>query len=128
MPASTLTCAGCHGARGEGKTEGGVTAGNLTWSHLLKPYGHTHPSGRKHGPFDESCAIAEEWPLTGAAYRFHRAGYLYDRSLTARTSSRRMELQPLGYLHTFLRWASAVLFPWARTSPIVRVRHQTGER
>ena len=82
----------------------------------------------RYGPFDESCAIAEEWPLTGAAYRFHRAGYLYDRSLTARTSSRRMELQPLGYLHTFLRWASAVLFPWARTSPIVRVRHQTGER
>jgi ABC-type branched-subunit amino acid transport system substrate-binding protein len=53
VPASTLTCAGCHGARGEGKTEGGVTAGNLTWTNLLKPYGHTHPSGRKHGPFDE---------------------------------------------------------------------------
>jgi ABC-type branched-subunit amino acid transport system substrate-binding protein len=53
VPASTLTCAGCHGARGEGKTEGGVTAGNLTWANLSKPYGHTHPSGRKHGPFDE---------------------------------------------------------------------------
>lgn len=54
IPASTLTCAGCHGARGEGKTEGGVTAGALTWTNLLKPYGHTHPSGRKHGPFDET--------------------------------------------------------------------------
>jgi ABC-type branched-subunit amino acid transport system substrate-binding protein len=54
VPASTLTCAGCHGARGEGKTEGGVTAGNLTWTNLVKPYGHTHPSGRKHGPFDEA--------------------------------------------------------------------------
>ncbi|HEX5706258.1 MAG TPA: ABC transporter substrate-binding protein [Pyrinomonadaceae bacterium] len=53
VPASTLTCAGCHGMRGEGKTEGGVTAGNLTWANLLKPYGHTHPTGRKHGPFDE---------------------------------------------------------------------------
>ena len=53
LPASTVTCAGCHGQRGEGKTEGGVTAGNLTWSNLLKPYGHTHPSGRKHGPFNE---------------------------------------------------------------------------
>jgi len=31
VPASTLTCAGCHGTRGEGKTEGGVTAGPLTW-------------------------------------------------------------------------------------------------
>jgi ABC-type branched-subunit amino acid transport system substrate-binding protein len=57
VPASTVTCAGCHGARGEGKTEGGVTAGNLTWANLTKPYGHTHPSGRKHGPFDESSFV-----------------------------------------------------------------------
>jgi len=54
VPASTVTCAGCHGARGEGKTEGGVTAGDLTWANLIKPYGHTHPTGRKHGPFDEA--------------------------------------------------------------------------
>src|SRR5688500_8585915 len=57
VPSSTVTCAGCHGARGEGKTEGGVTAGNLTWGNLLKPYGHTHPTGRKHGPFTESAFI-----------------------------------------------------------------------
>jgi ABC-type branched-subunit amino acid transport system substrate-binding protein len=55
VPASTVTCAGCHGTRGEGKTEGGVTAVNLTWAHLLKPYGHTHSTGRKHGPFDEAA-------------------------------------------------------------------------
>lgn len=55
VPASTLTCAGCHGERGEGKTEGGVAAGNLTWSHLVKPGGHTHPTGRRHGPFDEAA-------------------------------------------------------------------------
>src|SRR5829696_4025851 len=54
VPASTMNCAGCHGRRGEGKTEGGVTAGNLTWTNLTKSYGHTHPSGRKHGPFTES--------------------------------------------------------------------------
>ena len=54
VPASTTTCAGCHGMRGEGNTEGGVTAGNLTWSNLSKPYGHTHPTGRKHGPFTEA--------------------------------------------------------------------------
>src|SRR5215208_4096938 len=57
VPATTLTCAGCHGARGEGKTEGGVTAGNLTWANLIKPYGHTHPTGRKHGPFDEASFV-----------------------------------------------------------------------
>ena len=54
VPASTVNCAGCHGRRGEGKTEGGVTAGNLTWNNLIKPYGHTHPNGRKHGPFSEA--------------------------------------------------------------------------
>jgi ABC-type branched-subunit amino acid transport system substrate-binding protein len=54
VPASTLSCAGCHGARGEGKTEGGVTAGNLTWSYLTKPYGHNDEGGRKHGAFSEA--------------------------------------------------------------------------
>ncbi len=57
VPASTMSCGGCHGLRGEGKTEGGVSAGNLTWTNLLKPYGHTHPTGRKHGPFSESSFI-----------------------------------------------------------------------
>ena len=57
VPASTVTCGGCHGRRGEGKTEGGVTAGNLNWSNLIKPYGHTHPNGRKHGPFTESSFV-----------------------------------------------------------------------
>ena len=82
----------------------------------------------RYGPFEESRAIAEEWPLTGAAYRYHHKRFLYDRSLTARTSSRRMELQPFGYLRTFLKWVSVVLFPWARTSLTDRIRHQTGNR
>jgi len=54
VPASTLTCAGCHGARGEGKTEGGVTAGNMTWAYLTKPYGHADEGGRKHQAFSET--------------------------------------------------------------------------
>ena len=80
-----------------------------------------------YGPFNEACAIAEEWPLTWAAYRHHPERFLYDRSVTARTSSRRMELQPFGYLRTFLKWASVVLFPWARTS-LVDIRHGAGDR
>jgi hypothetical protein len=32
VPATTVHCSGCHGRRGEGKAEGGVTAGNLTWA------------------------------------------------------------------------------------------------
>ncbi len=81
-----------------------------------------------YGPFNESFVTAEEWPLTGAAYRYHRERFLYDRSLAARTSSRRMELQPFGYLRTFLAWASVVLFHWERTSPVDRIRHETGDR
>ena len=54
VPASTLTCAGCHGNRGQGITEGGVTAGNMTWTFLTKPYGHSDDGGRKHPPFTES--------------------------------------------------------------------------
>jgi glycosyltransferase involved in cell wall biosynthesis len=80
-----------------------------------------------YGPFDESSVIAEEWRLTGAAYRLHPARFLYDRRLTARTSSRRMELQPFGYLRTFLKWVSVVLFPLARTDAYERIRHETGQ-
>ncbi len=81
----------------------------------------------RYGPFNERCAIAEEWPLTVGAYRHHRDRFLYDRSLTARTSSRRMDLQPFGYLRTYVKWISVVLFPWARTS-LIDIRHETGNR
>ena len=81
-----------------------------------------------YGPFDESCVTAEEWPLTGAAYRHHRARFLYDRTLTARTSSRRMELRSFGYARTFVKWASVVLFRWARASPTALIRHEAGNR
>lgn len=57
VPASTVTCAGCHGLKGQGITEGGVTAGPLTWSHLTKPYGHTDEGGRKHGAFSETSFV-----------------------------------------------------------------------
>ena len=75
----------------------------------------------RYGPFDESCTIAEEWPLTAAAWRYGR--FLYDRSLTARTSSRRMDLRPFGYVRTFVKWVSVVLFRWARSSYIDQIRH-----
>ena len=81
-----------------------------------------------YGPFREGWAIAEEWPLTVSAYRYHRDRFLYDRRITARTSSRRMELQPFGYLRTFVKWVSVVLFPWARTSLTDRIRHQAAPR
>ena len=81
----------------------------------------------RYGPFEPSWAIAEEWPLTGAAWRYHRARFLYDRQLTARTSSRRMDLQPFGYLRTFLKWVLVVLFCSARTDAYVDIRHEADE-
>ena len=81
-----------------------------------------------YGPFDESRVITEEWPLTGAAYRYHRERFLYDRRLTARSSSRRMELRPFGYLRTFVKWVSVVLFARARTDAYDRIRHEAGTR
>ena len=79
----------------------------------------------RYGPFDESWSTAEEWPLTMAAYRYHRDRFLYDRRVTARTSSRRMELRPFGYVRTFLAWVSVVLFRWARAAPTDDIRHET---
>ena len=52
VPASAIPCSGCHGRDGKGKPEGGVTPSDLTWTTLTKPYGVTHPSGRKHPPYD----------------------------------------------------------------------------
>ena len=82
----------------------------------------------RYGPFIASWLIAEEWPLTRAAYRYHRERFLYDRSLTALTSSRRMELQPFGYLRTFLKWVLVVLFAWARTNDYDTIRHPVADR
>ena len=81
----------------------------------------------RYGPFTASWMIAEEWPLTRAAYRYHRERFLYDRTISARTSSRRMELQPFGYLRTFLKWVSVVLFAEARTNGYDSIRHETGQ-
>ena len=82
----------------------------------------------QYGPFNESYASAEEWPLTTAAYRNHRRQFLYDRSVAGRTSSRRMELQSFGYSRTFLKWVMVVLFPWARTTLSDRLRHEASHR
>ena len=51
VPGSALPCAGCHGLSGKGKPESGVIPSDLTWEALTKPYGVTHPNGRKHPPY-----------------------------------------------------------------------------
>lgn len=53
VPASAVTCAGCHGDDGLGRPEGAVEPSVVTWSKLTTPYGLTHPDGRKHPAYDE---------------------------------------------------------------------------
>ncbi len=52
VPATAVPCGSCHGRDGKGRPEGGVVPTDLTWASLTKPYGITHPSGRKHPPYD----------------------------------------------------------------------------
>ena len=61
------------------------------------------------GPFDEEVCIGEEWPILARVYHERRAQFVYDRTLTALSSSRRMERQPFGYLRTFAKYVWAVL-------------------
>jgi len=53
VPATTVPCVNCHGLSGKGKVEAGVVPSDLTWEALTKPYGITHPNGRKHPPYTE---------------------------------------------------------------------------
>ena len=61
------------------------------------------------GPFDDSVQIGEEWPILAGLYRAAPERLVYDRSLTALTSNRRMALQRFGYARTFLKYVWAVL-------------------
>jgi ABC-type branched-subunit amino acid transport system substrate-binding protein len=53
LEGSAVPCASCHGRDGKGRPEGGVTPTDITWTSLTKPYGVTHPGGRRHPPYDE---------------------------------------------------------------------------
>lgn len=61
------------------------------------------------GPFDEEVAIGEEWPILAGLYRQRPNLFVYDRSMTAYSSSRRMQTQRFGYLRTFLKYVWAIL-------------------
>lgn len=53
IPGEVATCGSCHGHDGKGRPESGVLPSNITWSHLVRSYGHLHPDGLEHLPFDE---------------------------------------------------------------------------
>ena len=52
-----LACGNCHGEDGRGRPESGVDPGDVTWTDLTKPYGHTHANSRRHGPYDRGSFI-----------------------------------------------------------------------
>lgn len=74
------------------------------------------------GPFDEGVGIGEEWPILAGAYRRNPNSVVYDGRLRGRTSSRRMELQPLGYLRTLGKWVWAVLALRGRVHYSAKIR------
>lgn len=53
VPGESATCVSCHGYDGLGRSESGVIPSNITWSQLMKSYGHIHPDGLEHGPFTD---------------------------------------------------------------------------
>jgi glycosyltransferase involved in cell wall biosynthesis len=74
------------------------------------------------GPFDEQVAIAEEWPILAGLYARRPHRFVYDRTLTALSSNRRMEGQTFGYLRTFFKYVWAVLHRSGRIHFTDRIR------
>ena len=75
-----------------------------------------------YGPFDTGVAIGEEWPILAGVYGDERRRFVFDRSLEAASSSRRMELQRFGYLRNFLKYVWAVLHRSGRVHYTDRLR------
>jgi hypothetical protein len=74
------------------------------------------------GGFDERVAIGEERPILAETWKRDGRRFVYDRRLVIRTSSRRMELQPLGYSRTFFKYVWAILFFSGRVRYSDRIR------
>lgn len=74
------------------------------------------------GPFDEEVAIGEEWPILAGLYRRRPQRFVYDRTMTALSSSRRMEMLRFGYLRTFLKYVWAILHKSGRIHYTDRIR------
>jgi hypothetical protein len=74
----------------------------------------TRSAWLRYGPFDETIRLGEEWSLLASSWSDDPRRFIYDRDLIARTSSRRMERQVMGYTRTLARYTLAVLHPAGR--------------
>ena len=83
----------------------------------------TRPVLDELGPFDEDVVLGEESPILAGLYRARRRRLVYDRTLVALTSSRRMELRRFGYLRVFCRYTWAFFMASGRRVHPDAVRH-----
>lgn len=51
MPGKTFPCAGCHGADGRGRPEGGVVPADITWNRLTTPLASTGGTERARSAY-----------------------------------------------------------------------------
>ena len=76
------------------------------------------------GPFDETIVIGEELCITGGLYAARPRRFIYDRTMTALSSDRRMALRPFGYTRTFLRYLWSIVHASGRVDHPDHVRHR----
>ncbi len=74
------------------------------------------------GGFNADVTLGEEWSILGGLYGARPDRFVYDRTLTAMTSSRRMELQRFGYARTLAQYVLAVVHPNAKIQYSDRIR------
>jgi ABC-type branched-subunit amino acid transport system substrate-binding protein len=53
IPGALLSCAGCHGKDGKGRTAKGLNPPDITWQNLTKPYSLRVGVGRSRPPYTE---------------------------------------------------------------------------
>ncbi len=70
LPAAFVACVNCHAVDGRGRTEAGVTAPDIRWDNLEKPYGARLANGRRRPAYDArtfGLALARGVDPTGQA-------------------------------------------------------------
>jgi ABC-type branched-subunit amino acid transport system substrate-binding protein len=78
IPSTLLSCAGCHGKDGRGRSVTGVDPPDITWQNLTKPYSLRVGVGRTRLPYTEALVVravatgrdSSNQPLAPAMPRF----------------------------------------------------------
>ncbi|PWB33996.1 branched-chain amino acid ABC transporter substrate-binding protein [Pseudomonas sp. SDI] len=85
VPASVTPCAGCHGADGQGRPEGGVRPPALSWQRLALGQGERQVNGRRYPAYTEaSLARAIEQGRDPAGQRLDPAMPRFSMALSDR--------------------------------------------